>query len=686
MLSLLLALLCLAGSASAAEHPLLQEGKKTLFQRVFSHPGAVLYRDPAGQITAGRPRTFTAYYVYARQKDMLRVGVSSTEAQGWIKASDVTDWPQAITMKFTDQQGRQPVLFFKDYPSLENVCAMESLKGTVEQLVELCKKGRLPKDSPILACEPSDEKGEVAKKNFYLFPVLNIRTDFKDAGTQLLEVACVDAGTPEKKKPSTGQTSTAQPSGKNDGMTTGIVFVVDTTISMRPYIEQTKEIIRHIFDKLQTSPAKDKIAIAVIGFRSNTRVAKDIEYNTRIISDFTKVNERASLERLLDQLEEAKAPTHAFNEDSLAAVKDAVDELAWDTVDAKMILLVTDAGPLTDKTSRTAEPLDDTQSNGPDRKNAPSLRNPRAVGMTPEGMAVYLREKGIYLTAIHVKTQTPSGKRNHAYAEKSYRELSKLSNGRSTYIAIDAPTKEIGEARFKSVGDIVAKTFCNLAEKQLSGGSAKKPQNQDAPANASPEDMARYTAEMIGYGMQLQFVGDKKDTRAPGVQRAWVADADLIYLEEHPQNAPVPAVEPAVLMTKLQLSRLRQQLNTIIQTAEEAFLQDNERFNFYEQLISAAAQMSSDPSQFSSDPKANLVQKGVLPEVLEGLPYKSHILGMQADDWTNMSTGEKTEFITRLKGLVRDYEVFDADQEKWECFGSREANECVFRVPFSRLP
>ncbi|MBQ7608742.1 MAG: VWA domain-containing protein, partial [Desulfovibrionaceae bacterium] len=135
-----------------------------------------------------------------------------------------------------------------------------------------------------------------------------------------------------------------------------------------------------------------------------------------------------------------------------------------------------------------------------------------------------------------------------------------------------------------------------------------------------------------------------------------------------------------------QLSQLRRQLKTIIATAEEAFLQDSENFNFYEQLISAAAQMSRDPSSFSSDPKANLAQKGVLLEVLDGLPYKSRILGLTQDDWTNMSTGEKEEFIKRLKGLVRRYEEYDRDNSHWEGFGSANPNEWVYRVPLSMLP
>ena len=96
--------------------------------------------------------------------------------------------------------------------------------------------------------------------------------------------------------------------------------------------------------------------------------------------------------------------------------------------------------------------------------------------------------------------------------------------------------------------------------------------------------------------------------------------------------------------------------------------------------------MSSDPTSMASDPNANLAQKGVLLEVLDGLPYKSRVLGLRQEDWTNMSTGEQTDFIRRLKYLIRRYEEFDKDSKHWEGFGSDNHNEWVYRVPLDVLP
>lgn len=310
--------------------------------------------------------------------------------------------------------------------------------------------------------------------------------------------------------------------------------------------------------------------------------------------------------------------------------------------------------------------------------------------MSAEGMADYLRTNNIYLTAIHIHTpqakKLKSGKNDIAYAKKNYLELSKMSNNQSSYIAINALDPNKGAEAFKKVGNTVADVFCRIAENQVKGSIAEKPKEETLDKDATPEEQARHLAEITGYAMQLQFAGNKNETTAPHVVKAWIADSDLVSLEEHPNEAPVPAVIPAVLLTKTQLSQLRKQVNNIITTAEEAFLQDSADFNFYEQLISAAAQMSRDPSAFTDDPNANLAKKGVLLEVLDGLPYKSRILGLKQEDWVNMSTGEQQEFIKRLKGLVRLYDEYDRDNTHWESFGSKNVNDFVYRVPLNVLP
>lgn len=646
---LILALALCWALPAYAEQPLLQEGKRTVYQRVVSHPGATMYADESAGQEIGKPLTFTSFYVYEDKGDMLRVGRSASESDGWLKKSDVTVWPQAITMVFAKQMGRSPALFYRDHNTLVELCEADNIAGKVADYEKKFESGA--KDSPVIAMEPGEKEGTISQKSFYLLPVLNMDDQFKEGGTQLIEVACIDPGNSDGRKPD-------KAGGKK--MTTGIVFVLDTTKSMGAYVEKSKDIVRKTLSELKSSPAKDNVKFAVVAFRRNPSLAPKTQYNTKIISDFMSADESDKMERALKGAAETSESTGpGWDEDSLAGVQEAIESLSWDGIDSRAMLLVTDAGPLA--------PDDPAGS----------------TGMTPEAMAGLLKSKNIYMTVAHVKS--PGGKEDHPYAEKSYRELALMGNGRSSYIPIDAPNPVAGANSFDKVGTIIAEKYRQITEMTAKGEQARKPEEQDLPESASPEEKAKQMAEAIGYAMQLQFKGDQNQTTAPHVVSAWMADADLRNLEANPDNAPVPVAWPAVLLTKSQLSQLRKQVGLIIQNAEEAFLSGNENFNFYEQLISAAAKMSSDPTAFNKDPNANLAQKGVLLEVLDGLPYKSQILRMQQEDWTNMSTGEQQEFIKRLKGLLKLYDKLDGS-DNWEGFGSQKSNEWVTRVPLSQLP
>ncbi|MDE6734687.1 MAG: VWA domain-containing protein, partial [Desulfovibrio sp.] len=198
---LLAAAFSFTAAPSGAAQPLLQEGKKSVFQRVVTHPGAKLYAGPeAGAATLRESiPTFTALYIYDRQGDRLQVGAGSDKADGWIDKALVTEWPQAITMVLTDRTGREPVLFFRNHDGLEQACRADDLKGLLAGYrQELASGKELPADYPVIATEPA--ASAVAEKNFYLLPVLSIDDQFYGQhGPRLIEVASIDPGIGEAR-------------------------------------------------------------------------------------------------------------------------------------------------------------------------------------------------------------------------------------------------------------------------------------------------------------------------------------------------------------------------------------------------------------------------------------------------------------------------------------------------------
>lgn len=651
-----------AGTPSAtARTPLLQEGKKTLFQRVVSHPGAVLYAGPRGNDEIRNPvRTFSVFYVYARDGQRLEVGPGASGAEGWLDAAAVTEWPQAITMTFTERLGRMPVLFFKDHDALVKTCTDANLGTLIQryasavEAVQTGKSTTLPADVPLLAAEPAETQGAVARSRFYLMPVLAVDDQFGEQ-TRLLQVASIDPGEGSGASGTPGAPGTS--GGKTpDELRTALVFVVDTTISMKPYIEQTKTLLRSILDELEKSPNGEKVAFAVVAYRNSPAKSPKIGYLSQVVSDFKTVKQRKELEKALDDLQEATASTHSFDEDALAGVKTAVEKLSWDGYASRAMLVVSDAGFLSGSDPASATRLDAAE------------------------MADFMRANSIWPTVAHVKT--PTGEKKAPGAAKQWRDLTRLDANTSSYIEIDARTPNGGAAAFGKVGKALAEGYKNMVEATASGKLLAKPATLSATED--PEARARELAAISGYAMQLDFLGARRGVRAPSVVSAWIADADLEKLSRSQPGAPVLAAQPAVLLTKNQLSDLAAQLKIIIEQAERTKRTDAR--DFFESILSASAQLARDPSGFSRQPGRNLAESGAIGEYLQGLPYKSDILLLREEDWYNMSTGEQTAFINRLKSKLARYEDYDRDRDNWESFGAPNPGDWVYRVPLSVLP
>jgi serine/threonine-protein kinase PpkA len=637
-----------ASPLSAAERtPLLLEGKKTLYQRIVSHPGAQLRQGPAKdtKIVRDQVKVFTVFYVYARQDGWLEVGASRARADGWLPENDATQWDQSLTLLFTDRTGRERVLFFKNDKVLQELCAAQDMEARLQKLqaeVEKAKGGQLDPDLPVVAAEPSEAQGAVSQKRFYLMPILKMADPFE--GVKFLQVSSID---PAQFQQNAGKDESGPPR-------TGIAFVIDTTISMKPYIDQSLNVIRSIYDSLEKSSLSDSVGFAVVAFRNSIKAKPGLEYTAKVISDFKTAVKRKDLETELAKVGEAKISSHSFNEDSPAGIKTAVDALNWGPYASRMIILLTDAGPL---------PAGDSYA---------------SVKMDVRELADYARTRGIWLSATHI--QSPAGRQNHNEAEKAYRSLTLLSNNRSNYLAIHAPTPQEGAKHFGAVASTLANSLVDMVKNTAAGKMMTRPPSE-ATVKADPEAQAAALGQMLGYAMQLEYLGRQQGTRAPAVIDSWITDMDLLQLAKNRQS---PTVQVAVLLTKNQLSDLQQQLKIIIDNAERTKKTDSR--DFFQGILGASAKMVRDPSRLGPAEAKNLSELGVLGEFLDGLPYKSDIMLLREEDWYRMSVGEQTTFINRLKSRIARYEEYDKDNSNWESFGSSQAGDWVYRVPLTMLP
>jgi serine/threonine-protein kinase PpkA len=628
--------------------PLLLPEKKTLFQRVITNPGANVYvsADKTAPIVQASVKPFTIYYVYERIQvdgsEWLKVGPSaSCEVIGWVQADQVSEWRQSLSLVFTERVGRKPVLFFKDLDSLEKVAGSQSPAEEAENLASqftAITSGNMakPEDFKIIAMEPGQEA--VSRQRFYLMPIFQTVELFE--GVKFLEVASIDPGSWELPG--------------NSELRTGIVFVIDTTISMKPYIERTREAVRRIYDAIESAGLSDKVAFGLVAFRSSTEKTPGLEYVSKIVSDLKDGRQRVAFETALADIREAKVSSHSFNEDALAGLKTAVEGLNWKPYQSRLIFLITDAGAI-----RNDDPFSTTGMNEPE-------------------IADIAAAKGIKIFVLH--TKTPIGKRanNHAYAEAQYKALTGQADPSigDLYVPVDASKAELGVQTFGRLVEGVAVQMVELVRATSAGQRLQLP-GQSLAGSSDIVAEAKRKAAILGYSMQLEYLGRRDEVQAPQLVTSWVSDMDLAQPD-------VPSFTVTVLLTKNQLSDLYERLRIILNQAQRT--KRTGARDFFQGILSAAAQISRDPTQFSKRPNQNLGELGLLGEFIDDLPYRSSIMRLTEEDWYRMSVGQQQALVDNLKSKIKRYRQYHDDVDNWISFGATDPGDMIYRVPLSMMP
>ena len=646
-----LALLFGASEYASAREPLLVPGKTTLYQRVISHPGTVSYKSPNAEIT-GVVDSFTPLYVYDKKvvngEEWLEVspssGASSTQ---WIRSLNGSRWDKALSLVFTERMGRDPVMFFRSYDGLNQLITSEKLSDELTRLVREYRHDTLDASSPLIALEP--KASAVPREQFYLMPIFDHSLEYEQYGLKMLKVGCINPGSGE-----IAPKTVAVPEPRK--FKSGVAFVIDTTISMKPYIEKTKEFIHNTYNALEKSPLAEDLSLGVVAYRNSTRHDQNIEYVSRVVSPLTPVSGRQVMERGLSDLDEAKVSTHAFNEDAFAGIMSAIERLDWNPYAIKLAVLITDAGAIRN---------DDKYS---------------STGLNEEEMRDLLAQKGIRLLVVHL--QTEAGKRHGlAKTEKQYRTLTSVkdANLKSVYLPLPAYNVQTASQQFGKLSKAMVNILLKIMKQNAEGQMTQKP---EAVAAATPEEKMAQIAQCIGYAAQLEFVGSEKNTQAPRMLEAWAVDKDLVSLSE---GKPTEALSVTVLLNKRQLDSLAYQLQTVVDAAKSA--RDIDSSQLFQRIVSLSAQTVRDPNKLQEGGSAaNIAELGVLPEFLEGLPYVSWIMGMTAEGWSAMSSMEQDAKIRELESKIQLYKEYHNDTANWKSFGSPDPADAMYRVPLTSLP
>jgi hypothetical protein len=644
---------------AADRTPQLMDGKQTLYQRVLTRPGARLAAKP-GQTGGEIQPAFSQFYVYGREqrggREWLEVGAGRHgRVDGWLEAALTLPWRQQMALAFTNPANRDRTLMFRDRKDLMAVLQAEDPGRVAGALRAAVTSGK--GDPRIVAIEPQDYID--ISEQFYLLPILEAEEVVTHRGyTRVLEVASVSAREDERL-PGGKPKPPARPESESvlRTFTATVVFVIDSTISMGPYIDRTRTAVRRIYDTVEQAGLLDQVKFGLIAYRSNVGAVPGLEYVSRVFVDPTEVKGGQDFLRKVSSLSPAKVSSPRFDEDAYAGIMNALETVDWSRFGGRYVVLITDAGAL--------------------EGNSPLS----ATRLGAEQVRIEAQQLGAALYTLHLKT--PQGRMNHAEAERQYRTLAHNDVvGRPLYYGVDAG--DVGT--FGNVVDTLAGAIVEQVRAASRGeivpGSARTAR---APAHDKPDkaqnvtDQLREDTRLLGYAMQLAYLGRVQGTQAPDVFKAWVSDRDFADPE-------LATTEVRVLLTKNQLSDLRDVVQAILDAGDRA-QHDVGTADFFDLLRSSAAHLARDPNRLHDPDASKLGELGLLGEYLEGLPYRSAVMNLSAEDWETWGIDRQEEFLDALRRKLRHYQVYHDDADRWIALTSKaDPGEHVYPVPLEALP
>jgi serine/threonine-protein kinase PpkA len=624
--------------AGRADTPLLMPGKQTLYQRVLTRPGAVVRQDAAASAAAVvTPTPFEPFYVYAERnadgKDWIRVGRSLTAAEGWLLKDKSIPWAQTIVAAFSNPAGRQRSLIFKSRDAMDEVFNSEDVFNRMRQLRQEAESNQVPPDSPVVSIEPANYID--IDTNFYILPILA----FQQARVQntqrvkYLQIASLPLSS-QRHAPGGDQANTLA------NYNVGVVFVIDTTQSMQPYIDQVQDAVDAIRRKIANGPEGQRVRFGLVGFRNNIKLRPNLQYVTKT---FLKLDENSTATDFINAIKTMKAArtsSSSFDEDSIAGVMTAIDDMNWDPFKGRYIVLVTDAGP---------------RPPGPDSQNG-SLAVEQVNQMVKE------RNRNILIETLHLKTE--QGGFDHDYAEQQYRKLSDFGAGKQLYFGIDAGDQQ----KFRQSVDQIGTSLAQDISQTIQGHLTQAPREDD---NSMAAALAR-----AGRAMQLAYLGHAEGTQVPDFFEGWLCDRDPLDRHARP-------VDIRVLMTKNQLSTLRDVVRQTINIGNSTAGGNSQ--DFFRQLQEAVARMARDPQHLVRAGFTTL--GGALGEYLEGLPYQSEITGLTQEDWESLSPSRERELIDSLESKIVALDKIHNESRRWVApYPGAPDGEYVTTVPLSVMP
>lgn len=613
--------------------------------KLINRPAASLYAEASQASTKLQEnmKGFMVYYIVDQMSGWYQVASTQGGSPlGWLQESEAIVWQHNLAVRFAHEArgNRLQVPFFGTSSELENVLRMND---TDRKAVNLSAVGNPNRDKAqangVIAVQPP----VVSRNEFYVLPITQhqklARGQFPELNrpAMMLRVAAM--------KQQGGATPAPQPSGGGRLPAMDVVFVMDLTASMGPFVQATLEAMRDLAGRLESSGRADSYRFGLWGYKDSK---PDQDFGEgRVTKNFTPaLQERSDFVRTLQGVRVSSNSAGDWPESVLDGVNDAIKDTGWTPNAMRIIVLVGDA---------SSHPLSN-QAKNPSRLDEGSVR-------------ALASQNNCYILPLYIKANSSAARDDTDNARPQFIQLAQNPNlSTGSFLTVEQGDSQ---GAFRSnIDSAFFGTLFGYVERAANGESA---QSLAASAPQNPTTVAQMTASIFS-GAYLSWVAAQEgEAEAVGSNlQGWVLEKDLV-------NTDVQALDVVFLITRSQLDTLKKSLDKII---DEGVKSQVRGVDFFSRIQNIVGQAAVNPSQISSPADAESLRG-----FLQGLPYDSEVLSLTAEDWRKRSPQDRDALLDRCQSQITYYETVNADTAQWRPLNDGDdPTAYVAAIPLDRLP
>jgi len=620
--------------------------------RLLTRPLAVM-RESASERGAAKGGALASFTVLIARKHepgwYLVADKQDGPTRGWLSEKDVIEWKHNLVANFTHPDGRNRAVIVREKSTLKDLLA----QGPAQGAAFVRRYLGTPPPADFMGAEP--EGWARLQNQFFLLPITDYELVPSDSAqdTYILRVA---AATHERgARPRTESAAVPAPTGVVPKV--DLVFVMDLTRSMGPFVERTRHMLSDIAASLSGNGiAADTVSFGLWGYRDDPALCKGIEFNTR---NFTpELQSLPEFQRTLDKVDETKVDSVDYAEDVYAGVADAITHTQWRSGAARLILLVGDA-----------------PGRGIREEEEECRHRPRPIGTTSglnvEELRELATEKSVQISTIYL--EAAKWRQFTERGERQFRLLGRNPGSGSSMGSFALLNAEDPADYAKCARDFASKLGDNL---RMLGSRNELPAAAPVPAGKDdPGAAGRQMADNVFRSAMIEWASARKELPMPTDIDGWVLDKD-------PADPAKTTLEASVLLNRDQLDSLKRLTDDIVNASLRSQLSNEDLFSA---LLAVSATGTRDPERLRN--ARDLQQAGLIPDFLQGLPYKSLVMYHNQESWRAMSADEQNQFVKTVESKLRYYQGIYEESGKWSKINPNDDDASkVYAVPLKNLP